>query len=99
MSGDRTSQFAPAPSSPPSAPPRLLDQLREAARQHGQPEPTVAIVADWCRRFILFHGKRHPQDMGSAEVGAFLDHLANHEPATVFALAEARGRWRTHGST
>ena len=31
---------------------------------------------DWARRFILFHQKRHPQDMGAAEVEAFLSHLA-----------------------
>src|SRR5438067_1119098 len=31
---------------------------------------------DWCRRFILHHGKRHPAEMGEAEVNAFLTHLA-----------------------
>jgi integron integrase len=31
---------------------------------------------DWARRFILFHGKRHPREMGAAEVSAFLGHLA-----------------------
>ena len=31
---------------------------------------------DWARRFILFHGKRHPQNMGAAEVEALLSHLA-----------------------
>jgi len=31
---------------------------------------------DWARRFILFHGKRHPQEMGGVEVEAFLTHLA-----------------------
>jgi integron integrase len=46
---------------------------------------------DWARRYILFHGKRDPREMGPAEVGAFLDHLAGQEPATVFTLAEARG--------
>lgn len=47
------------PSSPPASlpptPPRLLDQLRQAARQRGHPERTVAVLADWCCRFILFH--------------------------------------------
>src|SRR5262249_57585843 len=31
---------------------------------------------DWCRRFILFHRKRHPQEMAEPEVNAFLTHLA-----------------------
>src|SRR5205085_4275869 len=32
--------------------------------------------ADWVRRFVLFHGKRHPLEMGAAEINAFLTHLA-----------------------
>lgn len=31
---------------------------------------------DWARRYILFHGKRHPQEMGAAEMESFLTHLA-----------------------
>jgi integron integrase len=46
---------------------------------------------DWVRRYILFHQKRHPQELGPAEVGAFLVHLPSQEPATRFTLAEARG--------
>jgi integron integrase len=34
-------------------------------------------MTQWCRRFILFHGKRHPQEMGRAEVGAYLQYVAN----------------------
>jgi integron integrase len=37
---------------------------------------TEQAYLDWARRFILFHGKRHPQEMGAAEVEAFLSHLA-----------------------
>ena len=37
---------------------------------------TEQAYIDWARRFILFHGKRHPQDMGAAEVEAFLSHWA-----------------------
>ena len=37
---------------------------------------TEEAYIDWVRRFILFHGKRHPGDMGAAEVEAFLSHLA-----------------------
>jgi len=38
--------------------------------------PTERAYCGWARRFILFHGKRHPQEMGCAEVEAFLTHLA-----------------------
>ncbi len=37
---------------------------------------TETAYIDWARRYILFHGKRHPQDMGAAEVEAFLTYLA-----------------------
>lgn len=37
---------------------------------------TEEAYIDWARRFIVFHGKRHPQEMGAAEVEAFLSHLA-----------------------
>ena len=47
---DNTSPSTPSASPPP----RLLDQLRQAARERGHPEPTVAAFADWNRRFILF---------------------------------------------
>jgi len=47
-----SSNLAPQPafSAPP---PRLLEQVCQAARQCGHPEPTVAAFANWNRRFIL----------------------------------------------
>jgi hypothetical protein len=74
MNGDLNARPAPPTSPPPLARP-LLDQLRQAARQRGQPEAVATAIADCCRRFILFHGKRHPRDMGAAEVEQFLTHL------------------------
>ncbi len=65
--------MAPAPS---DAPPRLLDQLRQAIRVRHYSIRTEATYVDWVRRFILFHGKRHPSKLGAAEVGAFLTDLA-----------------------
>ncbi len=47
-------------------------------------------MADWCERFIRFHGKRHPREMGVGEVGQFLDHLAQTERDPVRALAASR---------
>jgi integron integrase len=60
----------------PPAQPRLLDQLRHAIRVRHYSIRTEVAYVDWVRRFILFHNKRHPRDMGAAEVAAFLTHLA-----------------------
>lgn len=64
--------------SPPTAvkPPRLLDQIREAIRLKHYSIRTEDVYVDWTRRFVLFHGKRHPRDMGAVEVEHFLTHLA-----------------------
>lgn len=59
-----------------SPPPKLLDQLRIHIRTRHYSIRTEQAYTDWARRFILFHGKRHPRDMGAAEVEAFLSHLA-----------------------
>ena len=58
--------------------PKLLDQLRDKIRLKHYSIRTEEAYADWVRRFILHHGKRHPKDMGQAEVEAFLTHLALH---------------------
>lgn len=55
---------------------RLLDQVRDAIRTRHYSYRTEVAYVRWVRRFILFQGKRHPSDMGPAEVGAFLTHLA-----------------------
>lgn len=57
-------------------PPKLLDQLRERIRAKHYSIRTEQAYADWAKRFILFHHKKHPKDMGVAEVEAFLTHLA-----------------------
>jgi len=56
--------------------PKLLDQLRGRLRVKHYSIRTEQAYVDWVRRFILFHGKRHPKELGSAEVEAFLTHLA-----------------------
>lgn len=57
-------------------PPRLLDQVHAAIRVRHLSRATDEIYTKWIRNFILFHGKRHPRDMGAPEVEAFLTHLA-----------------------
>jgi len=66
------------PSSPPS-PPKPLDRVRQVMRLKYYSYRTEQVCVDWIRRFILFHGKRHPQEMGAQEIEAFLTHLAVHE--------------------
>ena len=56
--------------------PKLLEQVRERIRVKHYSLRTEDAYFDWARRFILFHGKRHPKDMGAEEVQAFLTHLA-----------------------
>ena len=60
----------------PARPPKLLDRMREALRVRHYSYRTEQSYVDWSRRFIVFHGKRHPAEMGAGEVGAFLTHLA-----------------------
>jgi len=57
-------------------PKRILDQLQDAVRLKHYSIRTEEAYLDWVRRFILFHGKRHPADMASPEVEHFLTHLA-----------------------
>jgi hypothetical protein len=57
-------------------PPKLLDQVREAIRIKHYSYRTEESYVAWIRRFILFHNKRHPKEMGTPEITAFLSHLA-----------------------
>ena len=90
MNGDRNPPTAPQTPAAEPAPPRLLDQLRQTARQRGHAEPSVAAFADWSRRFILFHGKRHPGELGLPEIGQFLASIAHTEKDPLRALAASR---------
>lgn len=56
--------------------PRLLDQLRAAVRSRHYSIRTEDTYVQWARRFIVYHDKRHPREMGPVEVQAFLSHLA-----------------------
>jgi integron integrase len=72
-------------------PPRLLDRVRQSLRlRHYSPRTEEAYVA-WIRRFILFHGKRHPATMSAAEVVAFLTHLAIREGVSASTQNQALG--------
>jgi integron integrase len=60
----------------PDSPPRLLDQVREKIRLKHYSIRTEHAYVDWVKRFVLYHGRRHPRDLGLGEVEAFLTHLA-----------------------
>jgi integron integrase len=56
--------------------PRLLDRVREAIRARHYSRRTEKAYVGWIKRYIFFHAKRHPADMGGAEVTRFLTTLA-----------------------
>ncbi len=56
--------------------PKLLDQVRGKIRLKHYSLRTEQAYSDWIRRYIRFHGTRHPREMGAAEVESFLTHLA-----------------------
>jgi integron integrase len=57
-------------------PKKLLDQVHDVMRVKHYSIRTEQAYVDWIKRYILFHGKRHPQEMGVPEIEAFLTHLA-----------------------
>jgi len=63
----------------------LLNRLREAIRVRHYSIRTEQAYVDCVKRYIIFHGKRHPSEMGDGDVSAFLTHLAvnrNVAPST-----------------
>src|SRR5438067_1575 len=69
--------------------PKLLDEVRAVIRLKHYSIRTEQAYTDWIRRFILFHGKRHPKAMAEAEVAAFLSHLATEGNVAVSTQNQA----------
>lgn len=68
----------PERGAPPTGGPRLLDRVRQAVRaRHYSPRTEEAYVA-WIRRFVLYHGKRHPADLDGTHVAEYLSAIANN---------------------
>jgi integron integrase len=61
---------------PTKPPQKLLDRMRDLLRTQHYSLRTEQAYVEWARRYILFHHKRHPKEMGVPEVEAFLTHLA-----------------------
>jgi integron integrase len=60
----------------PPGKPKLLDQVRDIIRRKHYSIRTEQAYTDWIKRFIIYHGKRHPREMAEEEVAEFLTHLA-----------------------
>jgi len=65
------------PQPAPAGKPKLLDQVRQLLRLRHYSSRTEQAYVAWIRRFILFHGKRHPAELTEADVSAFLSSLAD----------------------
>ncbi len=68
---------------------KLLDQVREALRIKHYAYRTEQSYVQWIKRFIFFHDKRHPREMGMPEIRAFLAHLAVEEHVAASTQTQA----------
>ena len=64
---------------PPTDKPKLLDQVRAAIRTRHYSIRTEESYINWIKRYIIFHNKKHPKEMGEKEINEFLTHLAVKE--------------------
>jgi integron integrase len=72
-----------------AAKPKLLDQVRQAIRALHYSKRTEKTYVEWVKRFIFFHGKRHPFEMGEPEINQFLTHLAVNKKVSVSTQNQA----------
>jgi hypothetical protein len=79
----------PFPPPAPPQPPRLLDLVRQVARSRFGQDGPGERHAQWVRRFILVHDKRHPRDLSAGDVGRFLEHVAQTEKDPLNCLEQA----------
>ena len=70
--------------------PRLLEQVSRALRARRYSPRTEEAYVSWIRRFVKYHGMRHPDGLGRAEVNAFLTHLAVERLSSVSTQSQAR---------
>jgi len=73
------------------AKPKLLEVVREKMRARHFSYRTEHAYIGWIRRFILYHGKRHPSEMGAPEVESFLTHLAVERRVSASTQNQALG--------
>jgi integron integrase len=80
--------LGPAPAASPGQP-RLLDRVRHAVRARHYSLRTEEAYVAWIRRFIVFHGMRHPMEMGEPEINAFVTNLAVEGPVSASTQTQA----------
>jgi integron integrase len=88
MATPQLSNNLPRPDGP-GEPPRLLDLVRDRLRLKHYSLRTETAYVGWIKRYIVFHGKRHPREMGKAEVEAFLTALAVERNVSAATQAQA----------
>lgn len=74
---------------PPASPPRLLDRVRQAIRLRHYSRRTEQAYLRWIRRFVLFHDKRHPAELGGPEITSFLTWLAEERRVSASTQTQA----------
>jgi site-specific recombinase XerD len=85
ISTSRYPRIAPAPAQKP----KLLERLSEALRSRHYSRRTEQSYTHWVRRFVFFHNKRHPVEMGELEINAYLTHLAVKEKVSASTQNQA----------
>ncbi len=70
-------------------PPKLLEQVRQTMRRKHYSLRTEATYIDWIKRYIFFHNKRHPSEMGAPELEQFLNYLAVEKQVTASTQNQA----------
>ncbi len=85
----KPSKPAIPPTPPVPQPKKLLDRYTEALRNLHYSLRTEETYLTWVRQFILYHNKRHPQDMGVAEINDFITHLVNQKSVSASTQNQA----------
>ena len=81
---------ASSPANPASSrAPRLLEKVRECIRARHYSLRTEDAYVDWIRRYVRYHGRRHPRELGASHVGAFLSSLANERKVSASTQNQA----------
>jgi len=74
-------------------PKKLLDQVRDAIRLKHYAYSTEKTYVYWAKRFVLYHNKRHPLEMGEKEISEFLTHLAVEENVAASTQNQGHQHW------
>jgi integron integrase len=69
--------------------PRLMDKVRDALRSRHYSYRTEQQYTGWIRRYILFHGRKHPRELGPGDITAFLSHLVRDRNVASATQAQA----------